>query len=224
MPVPLDGNNLSLGKIRQELESYNVSNDYDDGPYTSGQTGLNAAETDAYITVNQDNIYKPNGASPSAMSEWQGYNHLIDGPITFFQNLSTSQVNIGSSLASQETWVWLVSNEVSASLSTYNPNNTWVTNLWFDAVFVNQQTAATRLDPPGRNAYGQNLLNAHSSIGYLNAIFIEVAPFAGSDSALENTSRTATILVTLPNTQSTFFNVNQAYHYTPAEDPDFTFG
>jgi len=48
MPVPSVGVEKALGKIRQEMESSGVSDDYDDGPYTSDQTTLEQASTYQY--------------------------------------------------------------------------------------------------------------------------------------------------------------------------------
>ena len=50
MTVPSSGE-ISLGKIRQELESTSTSNDYNEGPYT-GSTSLSASSVGTYDTIN----------------------------------------------------------------------------------------------------------------------------------------------------------------------------
>jgi len=77
MTVPASGQ-ISLGKIRQELESTNTGNNYDNGPYTSGATSMNGAEAGTYgnIVTNNHPNNRPNGSTPNAMSEWYSYNHL----------------------------------------------------------------------------------------------------------------------------------------------------
>lgn len=38
---------------------------------------LNSAEKNGYANINQNSSSKPNGSSPSSMSEWRGYNHTV---------------------------------------------------------------------------------------------------------------------------------------------------
>ena len=82
MTVPGSGE-ISLGKIRQELESTSTSNDYNEGPYTSAETSLSASETGVYATINSGSEDRPNGVSPFAMSEWHGYGHHIGWTFTW---------------------------------------------------------------------------------------------------------------------------------------------
>jgi hypothetical protein len=70
MAVPLTGT-LSLGKIRQELQTAN----YAGGPYTAAATGLDPAENGTYATINTCSPYYPLSANPANMSEWYGYDH-----------------------------------------------------------------------------------------------------------------------------------------------------
>lgn len=70
MTVPASGE-LSLGKIRQELETC----DYTSGPYTTNATSLSDSETGLYATINTASPSYPNGIAPFAMSEWYSYDH-----------------------------------------------------------------------------------------------------------------------------------------------------
>ena len=74
MPVPSSGE-LSLGKIRQELESTGTGNDYDQGPYTSAETSLSSSSVGIYDTINTGSEDRPNASAPFKMSEWHGYDH-----------------------------------------------------------------------------------------------------------------------------------------------------
>lgn len=68
MTVPSSGE-LSLGKIRQELES----SDYSAGPFTANQTSITSAETGSYVTINTSSPSYPDGIAPYSMTEWYGY-------------------------------------------------------------------------------------------------------------------------------------------------------
>lgn len=70
MTVPASGE-LSLGKIRQELET----SDYSAGPYTTNATSLSGSETGLYATINTASPSYPNGIAPFSMSEWYSYDH-----------------------------------------------------------------------------------------------------------------------------------------------------
>ena len=76
MPVPASWA-ITLGKIGNEVRSTNSSNDYNDGPYTAGATGLWQAENGVYGGINQHNpgANMPNRAQPSTFSEWYSYDH-----------------------------------------------------------------------------------------------------------------------------------------------------
>ena len=70
MAVPGSGE-ISLGKIRQELQAAN----YTSGPYTAASTSLDLAENGTYATINTCSPYYPLSANPANMSEWYGYDH-----------------------------------------------------------------------------------------------------------------------------------------------------
>lgn len=70
MAVPGSGP-ISLGKIRQELQTAN----YAGGPYTSAATSLDPAENGTYATINTCSPSYPLSANPAKMSEWYGYDH-----------------------------------------------------------------------------------------------------------------------------------------------------
>jgi len=76
MAVPGSGE-ISLGKIRQELQAAN----YTSGPYTAASTSLDLAENGTYATINTCSPYYPLSANPANMSEWYGYDH--DAPCPF---------------------------------------------------------------------------------------------------------------------------------------------
>ena len=80
MPCPSSGE-ISLGKIRQDLESTGTSDDYDNGPYTSAATSMASAEAGTYDTINTNNDSgdRPNGSAPHSMSEWYSYDHNAAG-------------------------------------------------------------------------------------------------------------------------------------------------
>jgi hypothetical protein len=77
MPVPSSGP-ISLGKIGNEVRATSTANDYNEGPYTTGATGLWEAENSTYGNVNQHNPSgdRPNLSQPASMSEWYSYDHL----------------------------------------------------------------------------------------------------------------------------------------------------
>ena len=103
MTVPSSGE-LSLGKIRQELESTSTSNDYNEGPYTSAETSLSASETGVYDTINTGSEDRPDGVSPFAMSEWRGYGHHIGWSFTWDQSTTNhSYPHVSASKTSQNT-------------------------------------------------------------------------------------------------------------------------
>ncbi len=70
MPVPTSGE-ISLGKIRQELESSGTGDDYNNGPYTASQTSLKRAEVDGSYGggINDDSTSKPDENTPCSMNE-----------------------------------------------------------------------------------------------------------------------------------------------------------
>jgi hypothetical protein len=70
MAVPGSGE-LSLGKIRQELQTAN----YAGGPFTSAATSLDDAENGTITTINKCSALYPLSANPASMSEWYGYDH-----------------------------------------------------------------------------------------------------------------------------------------------------
>lgn len=76
MAAPTSGE-LSLGKIRQELET----SDYSAGPYTTNATSLSGSETGLYATINTSSSSYPDGTTPYAMSEWYSYDQSALGPM-----------------------------------------------------------------------------------------------------------------------------------------------
>ena len=66
---------ISLGEIRQELESTSDSDDYGNGPYTTNATSLKNCNTWVYDSKNNYSDYFPNSTAPHQMSEWYRYHH-----------------------------------------------------------------------------------------------------------------------------------------------------
>jgi len=103
MTVPSSGE-ISLGKIRQELESTSTSNDYNEGPYTSAETSLSASETGVYATINTGSEDRPDGVGPFAMSEWRGYGQHIGWSFTWDQTTTHhAYPHISGSKSAQNT-------------------------------------------------------------------------------------------------------------------------
>lgn len=74
MPVPSSGQ-LSLGKIRSEIEG----NEYSNGPYTANSTSMKDLEDGNYNPINTNSPTYPDLTSPHKMSEWYEYNHSATG-------------------------------------------------------------------------------------------------------------------------------------------------
>ena len=70
MPIPGEGQEKKLGKIRAELTD---GLDYNSGPISDEQTSLNAAEGGEYGTINEASDNAPNPGNPSSVSEWDNY-------------------------------------------------------------------------------------------------------------------------------------------------------
>ena len=85
MAVPSSGE-ISLGKVRQELESTGTGNDYDQGPYTSAETSLSSSSVGIYDTINTGSADRPNASAPFKMSEWHGYDHHAAWNFTWDQS------------------------------------------------------------------------------------------------------------------------------------------
>lgn len=91
MAAPTSGE-LSLGKIRQELET----SDYSAGPYTTNATSLSGSETGLYATINTSSSSYPDGTTPYAMSEWYSYDQSTLGPMPTITGYSgTGQTSVG---------------------------------------------------------------------------------------------------------------------------------
>jgi len=95
MTVPGSGE-ISLGKIRQELESTDSTDAYATGPYTSAATSLSASETGEYDTINTGSANRPDGVGPFAMSEWRAYNHNPAWSINWSENIKGNFILSGS--------------------------------------------------------------------------------------------------------------------------------
>ena len=103
MTVPSSGE-ISLGKIRQELESTGTGNDYDQGPYTSAETSLSSSSVGIYDTINTGSEDRPNASAPFKMSEWRGYDHHAAWEFTWDQDTTHhGYPHISASKTSQNT-------------------------------------------------------------------------------------------------------------------------
>ena len=99
MAVPSSGE-LSLGKIRQELQASN----YASGPYTAAATSLDDAENGTIATINTCSAVYPLSANPANMSEWYAYDH--DAACPCFGNAFSLDVatNFISALTGSNKW------------------------------------------------------------------------------------------------------------------------
>ena len=120
MAVPSTGA-ISLGRIRQELQT----NNYSTGPYTSAATELDNAENGSYGTINTCSPSYPLSANPAKMSEWYGYDH--DAPCRYALDTGGA-TNSNMLYRSQDDWGQVI--------STSNPNQQgeWTVNFWIKHV------------------------------------------------------------------------------------------
>jgi hypothetical protein len=120
MAVPGTGE-ISLGKIRQELQAAN----YTSGPYTAAATGLDPAENGTYATINTCSPYYPLSANPAKMSEWYGYDHDAPCPASLYA------LDDGGD-PSQQNMLYDGGDYYDANVSTAAPNalGTWSINVW----------------------------------------------------------------------------------------------
>ena len=120
MAVPSSGE-ISLGKIRQELQTAN----YAGGPYTSAATGLDPAENGTYATINTCSEYYPLSANPANMSEWYGYDHDAPCPASLYA------LDDGGD-PTQQNMLYDGGTYYDTVVSTAYPNalGTWSLNIW----------------------------------------------------------------------------------------------
>ena len=119
MAVPNSGE-LSLGKIRQELQTAN----YAGGPYTAAATGLDPAENGTYATINTCSAYFPISTNPANMSEWYRYDH--DAACPCFDNASSVDLvtNYVSALTGSANWGSVVGD------GRFIPDGAFTINWW----------------------------------------------------------------------------------------------
>ena len=132
MAVPNSGE-LSLGKIRQELQTAN----YAGGPYTAAATSLDDAENGTIATINTCSAYYPISTNPANMSEWYRYDHDAACPCfgnAFSLDLVTNYV---SALTGSTNWSTAVGD------GRFVPDDAFTFNWWLksDAGFT--QTNST---------------------------------------------------------------------------------
>tara|TARA_R110000868_G_scaffold183975_3_gene425378 strand:+ start:422 stop:1492 length:1071 start_codon:yes stop_codon:yes gene_type:complete len=120
MAVPGSGE-LSLGKIRQELQT----NNYAGGVYTAAATGLDPAENGTYATINTCSPLYPLSANPANMSEWYGYDHDALCPASLYA------LDDGGD-PSQQNMLYDGGTYYDTVVSTSYPNalGTWSLNVW----------------------------------------------------------------------------------------------
>jgi hypothetical protein len=130
MAVPNTGE-ISLGKIRRELESTSTSNAYHIGPYTSAETSLSASETGVYDTINTGSSTTPDGVGPFSMSEWRGYNHNAGWSIAWSEEFRSMPNNYlllsGSKSAENTAPTNTVADQQIVSFTITNPSSTTIT-------------------------------------------------------------------------------------------------
>ena len=117
MAVPGSGT-ISLGRIRQELETSN----YAASVYTAAATNLDTAENGGYYTLNPCSPALPLAANPARMSEWYGYDH--NAPCRYSMDTGNNSGTLNALYRSQNDW--------GNSISTTAPpiDGTFTLNFW----------------------------------------------------------------------------------------------
>tara|TARA_R100000030_G_scaffold93776_1_gene80143 strand:- start:176 stop:1072 length:897 start_codon:yes stop_codon:yes gene_type:complete len=121
MAVPSSGE-ISLGKVRQELEMTSTSDDYNDGPFTSSETSLSASQVGTYEAINTGSINRPDSNAPYKMSEWHGYDHDFAWNIDWSSNLKLGLVLSGSKSAQNTAPNNTVADQQVVSFTITNPS------------------------------------------------------------------------------------------------------
>ena len=121
MAVPSSGE-ISLGKVRQELEMTSTSDDYNDGPFTSSETSLSASQVGTYEAINTGSINRPDSNAPYKMSEWHGYDHDFAWNIDWSGNIKNNFVLSGSKSAQNTAPNNTVADQQIVSFTITNPS------------------------------------------------------------------------------------------------------
>ena len=122
MAVPASGSGeISLGKIRQELQAAN----YTSGPYTAASTSLDLAENGTYAVINTCSESYPLAANPARMSEWWSYDHDAPCPASLYA------LDDGGD-STQQNMLYDNGDYYDVNVSTAAPNalGTWSINVW----------------------------------------------------------------------------------------------
>ena len=122
MAVPGTGE-ISLGKIRQELQAAN----YTSGPYTAAATGLDPAENGTYATINTCSPSYPLSANPAKMSEWRNYDHDAPCYASLYALDDGNTSNTGT-----QSYLYSNGNYVQNAIGTgaFNINGKFAVNFW----------------------------------------------------------------------------------------------
>ena len=180
MAVPGSGT-LSLGKIRQELQTAN----YAGGPYTAAATGLDPAENGTYATINTCSPYYPLSANPANMSEWYGYDHDAPCPASLYA------LDDGGD-SSQQNMLYDGGNYYDSAVSQDYPNalGTWSLNVWVK-VYSSSPTQGYWFGLRDTLSGGDQLVIYHGSAGIICSIVDGSNGTAFVEAVLNDTGNTS---------------------------------
>jgi hypothetical protein len=156
MAVP-SSSTLSLGQIRQELETAN----YAGGVYTAVSTSLDAAENGSIKTINKCSALYPISTNPASMSEWYGYDHdapCLKATASFYFDGGTEDTD---ELVSED----YISNTPWDTLQA-DIQNKWTLSMW---VQIYRTFDAGSGDPGYQRGYGLWWIEDEDN-GYLASI------------------------------------------------------
>jgi len=171
MAVPGSGT-LSLGQIRQELETAN----YAGGAYTSAATALDTAENGSYKMINKCSNLYPLSANPASMSEWYGYDH--DAPC--YKATASFYFDGGT----QNTDELITSDKLSSSPAdnlSADFQDKWTLSMW---VKIHRTFPAGDGDPGYQRGYGLWWIEDQDN-GYLGGIHFIPPVTSGNGNVLD---------------------------------------
>ena len=111
MTIQGSGTPITLGQIRTELGH-------------SGSIGLRAAEIGTYGPLNTNSTSRPDGTTPSLMSEWYGYDHAAGGgPTLYTHSLKYSGVTKSAACSASPATYYSDCSTLANGCYIYSDNN-----------------------------------------------------------------------------------------------------